>query len=137
MEGGLTDKIKHGYLPFYKTIFKEKEIKSVLEIGVQKGYSILLWREMLPDAKIVGVDINEPPVSGCICADATKAFPGMEGPWDLIIDDGSHLYKDIVASFKLLWPYLNKGGYYVIEDVPRELKKEVPSRDMFTIIKKT
>ena len=31
---------------------------------------------------------------------------------DIIIDDGSHLNKHQVKSFELLFPYLNKGGYY-------------------------
>lgn len=35
----------------------------------------------------------------------------------MIIDDGSHLNEDIIATFKLLWPMLKAKGLYCIEDV--------------------
>lgn len=37
--------------------------------------------------------------------------------FDIIIDDGSHLFSDIKSAFYILWPYLNPNGYYIIEDV--------------------
>lgn len=36
--------------------------------------------------------------------------------YDIIIDDGSHLNADIIAAFKNLWPVLNPGGLYCVED---------------------
>jgi hypothetical protein len=39
------------------------------------------------------------------------------GPFDIIIDDGSHVPKHVVASFTMLFPKLADGGIYVIEDV--------------------
>jgi len=38
------------------------------------------------------------------------------GSIDLIIDDASHLYEFTKASFEILFPYLTKGGIYIIED---------------------
>lgn len=35
---------------------------------------------------------------------------------DIIIDDGGHFNKQIIASFLSLWPYLNNNGLYFIED---------------------
>lgn len=41
----------------------------------------------------------------------------MEGPWDLIIDDGSHRCEDIVASYELLKGFVKKDGFYIVEDI--------------------
>ena len=35
---------------------------------------------------------------------------------DIIIDDGSHVDDDQAISFKALWPHLEPGGVYLIED---------------------
>jgi hypothetical protein len=39
------------------------------------------------------------------------------GPFDLIIDDASHLSGLTIASFKALYKHLKPGGLYVVEDV--------------------
>jgi cephalosporin hydroxylase len=40
----------------------------------------------------------------------------LEGPFDIIIDDGSHVQTHIITSFETLFPLLKTGGIYVIED---------------------
>ena len=39
------------------------------------------------------------------------------GDFDIIIDDGSHFSKHIIASFKFLFKYLSNNGLYIIEDL--------------------
>jgi hypothetical protein len=39
------------------------------------------------------------------------------GPLDIIIDDGSHINRDVLTSFHYLFPGLRTGGFYVIEDL--------------------
>ena len=39
------------------------------------------------------------------------------GNFDIIIDDGGHHNCQISNSFDRLWPQLNPGGYYFIEDM--------------------
>ena len=39
------------------------------------------------------------------------------GPFDIIIDDGSHRNDDMVISFETLFPVLKCGGMYVVEDL--------------------
>ena len=39
------------------------------------------------------------------------------GPFDIVIDDGSHVPKHVVTSFHILFPSLVNGGIYLIEDV--------------------
>jgi hypothetical protein len=88
-----------------------------------------MWRTYLGRrATIVGVDI-EPRV-------AELAEPGIDihvgsqsdpeflarlidryGGFDIIIDDGSHWYRDQRVSMEVLWPALSDGGVYLVEDV--------------------
>lgn len=115
----------HGYDVHYDRIFENFEPKSLLEIGIKQGSSLLSWRYMFPDCKISGIDItNEsfsdvkifPSRAKIIIGDATKPkiLKKLQSNYDVIIDDGSHYYKDIMRSFKLLHTKFNK--YYVIED---------------------
>jgi len=39
------------------------------------------------------------------------------GNFDIIIDDGGHTYTQVLTSFEFLWPHVNKGGYYIAEDL--------------------
>jgi hypothetical protein len=38
------------------------------------------------------------------------------GPFDVIIDDGSHVNEHVITSFQALFPHLADEGYYVVED---------------------
>ena len=84
-----------------------------------------IWREYFADAaQVIGVDIRDYgiKVDGCklIYGDATQeqTFAGLNN-FDVIIDDGSHLTPDQIQTFQILFPRLNKGGIYVIEDVQK------------------
>merc|ERR1711920_669748 len=37
--------------------------------------------------------------------------------YDLIVDDGAHTNRALKHSFDKLWPVINPGGYYVMEDM--------------------
>ena len=39
------------------------------------------------------------------------------GPFDIVIDDGSHVNRHVHHSFRTLWPHLAPGGLYVVEDL--------------------
>lgn len=93
----------------------------VLEIGINQGHSLMMWKEYFLQAEIIGVDIKVPNVNtGCrmIEGDATNpnTFGELTG-FDVIIDDGSHVFKHQINSFNLLFPKLNAGGIYIIEDI--------------------
>lgn len=38
------------------------------------------------------------------------------GPWDIVIDDASHLPSLSIKSFQALWDHVAPGGWYVYED---------------------
>ena len=45
-------------------------------------------------------------------------------PVTIIIDDGSHISKDVITTFKFLFPKLRKGGWYVVEDIQTSYWRE-------------
>jgi hypothetical protein len=46
------------------------------------------------------------------------------GHFDIIIDDGGHSNLQIYNSFQVLWPTLNDGGLYFIEDLQVSRRKD-------------
>lgn len=122
-----TDKASdgHDYLRLYERIMPAVRPVKLLEIGWFDGASMKTWRAYLhEDSTIVGVDIEPKKSIGGVHfrrADATslKVVEVVDefGPFDFIIDDGSHLSPDVIASFTLLWPHVAPGGYYIVEDL--------------------
>lgn len=101
---------------------------SVLEIGVGHGQSVKMWMEYFPNATIHGADI-EPSYQACeSCSSRIKFHLIDQGnpdqlkrlqpfsPFDLIIDDGNHFWREQILSFIILFPLLRKGGIYIVED---------------------
>jgi hypothetical protein len=129
-QGRLASKWLH-YLPIYEQLFSPRRGAAVrlLEIGVQYGGSLELWRQYFgPDAVIYGVDIEpacasrcDPPNQVRIGSQADAAFltsvVDEMGGLDLVLDDGSHVASHQRATFETLWPLLAVGGVYVIEDL--------------------
>ena len=102
---------------------------ALLEIGVQNGGSLEIWHKLLPpQSRVVGLDLNERchelKLSEGIelyIGDAThEAFIDSalgETCFDIVIDDGSHRSKDVIASFTILFRRLKPGGIYIVEDL--------------------
>lgn len=117
-----TDKLDHGYIPFYEKHLPTNP-KKILEIGVKEGASIRMWREYFPDAEIHGLDLFEEfPVpeiehvtfwKGNQLNSYTLASLREEN-FDVIIDDGSHNSRDQMVTFFSLF---KKNQYYFIEDI--------------------
>jgi hypothetical protein len=95
----------------------------LMEIGVACGSSLKMWSKYFNDARILGVDIRPD------CASLCKLYPNIaitiqnatqapvQGSFDIIIDDGSHVSADIVDTFRHNWPNLKPGGLFVVEDL--------------------
>lgn len=123
----------HHYLDFYQEHLPDRDFSGrLLEIGVMDGLSMKMWREYYPNAEIVGIDIKEdmasymhnsdwqvPESVQLITCDAADPKQTKKlGNFDIIIDDGSHYWKDQQKSFEqLYYSQLNKGGIYIIEDL--------------------
>ena len=127
-----TDKIANRYLEQYDPVLEPWIDKKIvlLELGVRKGGSLLLWRDYFPLGTIVGIDISLP--SGFQPSDRTCLFEGSQADphflsrvanevapdgFDIIIDDASHMGElTKIAFWHLFDNHLKPGGLYVIED---------------------
>ncbi|MEJ6502434.1 MAG: tetratricopeptide repeat protein [Rhodobacterales bacterium] len=132
-----TDKFGyHDYTPNYYKLFKHLRQKPVrlLEIGVggyqdadRGGESLEVWRDFFPKGKIIGIDIQTKEMDlgervqilkgSQVDPEFLEQLVAEHGPFDIIIDDGSHQNLHVVTSFELLYPTLAPGGIYVAEDV--------------------
>ena len=134
--------------------YRTKTDMKMLEIGVDFGLSMELWKNYFPNAeKLIGLAYYDHPVIEYVDRDTNElvrkveemdlkevqrqhadsraqVIPGdqnrvetMEsvchrGPYDVIIDDGSHLPSHVVFSLFSLWNHCVKdGGVYIIEDL--------------------
>lgn len=140
----------HEYTPIYWDIFGgiRESIQSVLEVGVLAGCSMKMWEEFFPHAVIVGVDI-EPDIGlidlrrrmywgdqGRPHTLAEAAVKSGHAPFDLIIDDGSHIPQHQKDTILALLPFLCDGGYYVCEDIHcdvQELIEVIPEGFVYTV----
>jgi SAM-dependent methyltransferase len=123
-------KWKH-YFPIYERHFAPFVNRSVnvLEIGCGDGGSLQMWKRYFgPHAQIVGIDIEprcknfeEDQIAVRIGSQDDPAFlAGVVaefGPFDVVIDDGSHVQAHVAAAFTHLYQGLSKNGVYLVEDL--------------------
>jgi hypothetical protein len=117
------------YLRHYERLFdnlRDDEF-NFIEIGVLNGASARTWARFFSRAHIIGVDINAHCRS--YASDRITIEIGSQNdpeflhrlvtmyPPRVIIDDGSHQSYDIIFTFERLFPALEPGGIYVIEDL--------------------
>lgn len=121
------------YLSEYNRLFQPLRLLPIrlLELGVHQGASMTLWQDYFPVATVVGLDGEAKPASfpsndrfhfvhgaqdNLALLDKAIAMAG--GPFDVIIDDCSHLGCHTARSFAHLFAKgLNPGGIYIIEDI--------------------
>lgn len=125
----------HRYTPHYEHHLKQwrRDRLTLLEIGIggykrkqQGGASLRMWKYFFPRAQIVGLDIEN---KSFVDEDRIKSYQGSQTDQALlrkivadaqsvrvIIDDGSHRPHHIRSTFATLFPLLEDGGVYIIED---------------------
>lgn len=118
------------YFDIYERHFSRFRGKSpvFLEIGVFGGGSLAMWKDYFGEgSKIIGIDINpdckqhesegvkiytgsqdDPALIG----EVLKDFPSI----DIVLDDGSHVMRHMIATFNLLYGKINSAGLYMVED---------------------
>lgn len=118
----------HGYLPFYESLFVGRDIQTIAEIGVFRGASIRWLHERFPSASIIGGDKDVQserwPVGDWVSyqqmdqeSNEQVAEFFSRGPFDLIIDDGSHFPVHQVRCLLAGLSALRSGGIYIVEDI--------------------
>ncbi|OZM72635.1 hypothetical protein CFN78_13435 [Amycolatopsis antarctica] len=107
---------------------------TVLEVGIGGyddpaggGASLRMWRGYFPRARVYGVDmwdksgVDGPRITTVRAnqadVEAMSAVAAKYGPFDLVVDDGSHVSELTRGTFDVLFPHVRSGGLYVVEDV--------------------
>ncbi|PXY36308.1 class I SAM-dependent methyltransferase [Prauserella flavalba] len=126
----------HQYTRHYERHFaplRDRRL-TVLEVGIggygdpaEGGASLRMWRDYFPRAEVYGVDLWDKsaldgPRLTTVRADQSdraslSAVAERHGPFDIVIDDGSHVSALTLATFEALFPHVRAGGLYAIEDV--------------------
>jgi cephalosporin hydroxylase len=132
-----TDKdTTHSYLPLYQQLLIKKKdtAKNVLEIGIQQGGSIKLWKDFFINADVYGLDImNSDKVwdsisnkDRIILHTSTDAysdeffntnFLNKNIRFDFMLDDGPHTLESMIQFIKLYSQIMTPDGILIIEDV--------------------
>lgn len=120
-----------GYFDVYDRFFNKFIGKSpkILEIGVFGGGSIELWLKYFGEnTEVIGIDIDQR-CSTYKYEGNAKIIIGDQGDpnfwnnffaennnFDIIIDDGSHIFEHQILTLQKSFPHLKDGGVYVCED---------------------
>lgn len=154
-----TDKgTTHNFIDLYEALLRHYRHTAtrLLEIGVWSGGSLRMWDTYFDNEEfnLVGVDKGFDTQWGpaplpkpwdenirIIKADSTdpKLYSQLyrDGKFDIIIDDGSHILEDQIATYRILFPLLKPGGMYVIEDFGSIIEgiKQMSFESCCTVIK--
>ncbi len=122
--------IGHGYSKFYQKHFEnfKKEEFNLLEIGTWKGSSCAAFAKYFENARVFGIDRNfkfnykSNRIKFLYCdlrnrSDLNKLEKTIKDKkFKIIIDDGSHILSHMIKNLFFFIKYLEKDGYFVIED---------------------
>lgn len=138
-----TDKASthHDYLVFYDRFLRDRRENAdlkLLEIGVYQGSSLRMWEEYFHRGRVVGIDI-EPDTLRYASERATVELVDQSdvvqlvdlgvrhGPFDVVVDDGSHLWNHQITALNALFPFVKPGGLYIMEDLDTSYGTYVPA----------
>jgi hypothetical protein len=112
----------------YLELYRDLPVR-FLEIGIGSGASVKMWDEYFthPDAELYFLDSNN---HTGLDNKRVKTFIGDQqdrstlekmlsnfGPLHIVIDDGGHMMGQQQVSFGVLFPKMQTGGIYFIEDL--------------------
>ena len=130
---------KHSYEDAYCELLFNKKIGSILEIGILNELnlefesSLIAWKVIYPNADIYAIDIDENKVNEAVARgfnvfvvdqsskESLLNFSEIikDNKFDLIVDDGSHVFSDAQITFEILLDHLSDEGIYCIEDIAK------------------
>ena len=127
-----TDKASslNNLLNFYEMFFSSLRDAplTIFEIGVYKGGSLHTWEEYFPKAKIIGADILPTAkrfergrliieVLDQSNVEELSRIGIKHGPFDIVIDDGAHMWGHQITALRTLLPFVKDNGIYIVEDL--------------------
>lgn len=119
----------HRFTEIYYQLFKDKkyEFKKILEVGIDGGASVRMWRDFFPNAQVWGADIylkfkdedriKVIRVDQGLESDRKMLVEKIGYDVDLIVEDGSHTNIHQQRTFASLFRMLKEDGTYILEDV--------------------
>ena len=125
-------KIKaHGYSKYYEKFFLELRDQkiNILEIGSFYGNASAAMFFYFKNANIFGADINPNMfnytskriksffVNSSSVSSIEKNILDKKIKYKIIIEDASHMLKDQIISLFYLFPILESGGYFIVEEL--------------------
>jgi hypothetical protein len=127
---------RHYYTRIYDQLFRPFRDRPIalLEIGLRHPFenrcsvapSLHMWRDYFPYARLVGFDIEDFTsmslfncfiVQGDMSSREDLLKLASYGPFDIVIDDGSHVSTHQQIALASLFPHVSSGGFYIIEDM--------------------
>jgi hypothetical protein len=136
-KGSTFRKNVHTYTNTYHSLFSpiRNEVKAVFECGIFRGASLRAWRDYFRNAIIIGGDIDanslyedvrihtalldqmDPNKIELFFLHSYQVYPDK---FDIIIDDGCHIYEATICLFENSIKNLKSNGIYIIEDMLEE-----------------
>ena len=137
LNNNYTDKnTTHSYLDLYESLLSGKKdtAKNVLEVGINTGGSIKLWRDYFTTATVYGIDISkrdkvikdildDPRV---ILYNSTNGYDPVfvrdvlgAHKFDFMLDDGPHTLQSMIDFITLYSPLMTEDGILIVEDVQK------------------
>ena len=143
-------KSHHNYTIFYYHTFinlKKDKIR-IFELGLENmnpnskpGASLYAWADFFPNSKIFGADIDKnilfktDRIETFFCDKTDKTSiqvlwnkPSLEEHFDIIIDNGIHNFNANVCFFENSIHKLKVNGFYIIENIHVDQKKNFENK---------
>jgi hypothetical protein len=143
----------HNFSRFYHKLFKENKEKklNIFEMGIgvdnalaysKSAGSLSAWKEYFSNSNIFGADIEpalikDKEIKTFVCDQTNnkqvkEMFKKINKKFNLILDDGLHCPDGNYSFFCSAYPFLKKGGVYIVEDVclTEEENQNLASRHM-------
>lgn len=126
---------KHAYTAIYNFLFSNIRYNNLVigEIGIGYNYSMMLWRDYFPNAKLFGFEVRKERIEKAIADNLPNstyieidvqnkksicnAFLKSSTMFDIIVEDSNHIFENQIDLINVAYKYLNKGGLLIIEDV--------------------
>ena len=124
-----SDKITHHkYHEIYHQYLKQFYDKKggLIEIGIAGENSLKMWMDAFPNMYIYGIDIGKEDKNDKYAIfkidqssenQLKSILDKIKHPIYFINDDGSHIPEHQLLTFNILFPLLEEGGIYIIEDI--------------------
>jgi hypothetical protein len=120
---------KHSYSLIYDKYIPETGSYNLLEIGIDKGASLRMWKEYNPQMKLFAADHNPACLKNIDLTMLEKFYQieqtvretmikiPSDNTFDYIVEDGAHFMHTHQITLAVLLSCVKNGGLYIIEDL--------------------